>query len=588
MPLPSNLKIEPIALPILALFTLVFQVISPSQIWGQSNCPIPNWNRASLQTNDVEANLYGGGTIWGPGPSLKKVYEIDNPALPGEKAGLFFASGLWLGAKGLGANQFTAANTYGFFTGNTDFWPGPLDEQGQIEASVCENYNRFWKVKRKDIQSLLDDFTDGSVDEPIPTTLQEWPGRGNPYFFDIFGFQLPNTPQGLAPFFDQDGDGNYDPAQGDYPLIRDAEEAIWWIFNDAGGIHTQSGGSPINMEVQAMAYTYPSAPAPVDRATFYDFRFISRKVEPLDSVYVGFWVDPQLGSGDDDFFGFNQEHQLYYCYNKDTLDGVVDSLGNCNFGFCDQAPVIGIKILEGTKRIDPVTSELVDNGVSSVMPIWTANNFFNEATHLPNRMRPEETYNYLKGRWRDGSPLTRGGYGYNPGSSERSSYAFPDAPNDPNGWSLCTEDFPDLDFSNLINSGPYHADPGRVNSISFAVFLTEDVALPCPALDQVLDNCVLIEQHFQNLPTATQDLPKADFNIQFAPNPFHDYTILTSNIQGLNEVELLSLDGQIIRRYTNLTDDQLRIERQNLPVGMYLYRGWTNQGRSTSGKLLIH
>ena len=61
----------------------------------------------------------------------------------------------------------------------------------------------------------------------------------------------------LAPFFDFDSDGTYDPDAGDTPGYRmDGElcalgqggnnlsgDANWfWIFNDAGRTHSESGG----------------------------------------------------------------------------------------------------------------------------------------------------------------------------------------------------------------------------------------------------------------------------------------------------------------------------------------------------------
>ena len=35
----------------------------------------------------------------------------------------------------------------------------------------------------------------------------------------IIGFDLPDTGQGLGNFWDQDQDGEYDPAFGDFPVI---------------------------------------------------------------------------------------------------------------------------------------------------------------------------------------------------------------------------------------------------------------------------------------------------------------------------------------------------------------------------------
>ena len=42
--------------------------------------------------------------------------------------------------------------------------------------------------------------------------------------------------------------------------------------------------------------------------------------------------------------------------------------------------------------------------------------------------------------WSDGTPLTLGGNGYNPGSIDSSKFAFSDSPFDKNGWSMYHEE----------------------------------------------------------------------------------------------------------------------------------------------------
>ena len=70
---------------------------------------------------------------------------------------------------------------------------------------------------------------------------------------------MPNVPHGLAPFFDQNGNGVYEPMLGDVPNINNADQGIWWVFNDAGNIHTQSNGATIGAEIQVLAYAYVSS-----------------------------------------------------------------------------------------------------------------------------------------------------------------------------------------------------------------------------------------------------------------------------------------------------------------------------------------
>ena len=58
------------------------------------------------------------------------------------------------------------------------------------------------------------EFTEAHIDDNV----KYWPAKGNPYFVKKYNFELPNTGQGLASFWDEDLDGQYDPLMGDFPM----------------------------------------------------------------------------------------------------------------------------------------------------------------------------------------------------------------------------------------------------------------------------------------------------------------------------------------------------------------------------------
>ena len=81
------------------------------------------------------------------------------------------------------------------------YWPGPLNEDGSITNDDCNNWDRLFKVNRTDIDNFESDYADNQqLDNPIPESILGWPGKGNPNFSTIHGFELPNTVAGLAPF----------------------------------------------------------------------------------------------------------------------------------------------------------------------------------------------------------------------------------------------------------------------------------------------------------------------------------------------------------------------------------------------------
>ena len=130
-----------------------------------------------------------------------------------------------------------------------DYSSGPLDQfTGTTDIEQCRNWDRFYEVTSEEIERHLRLFEQNSnYDEAsIPKGVKEWPARGNPFFESVFGFELPLTAQGLADFYDENEDGIYNPLDGDYPAIFQEgcdvpsipDQMIFWIFNDAGGVHT--------------------------------------------------------------------------------------------------------------------------------------------------------------------------------------------------------------------------------------------------------------------------------------------------------------------------------------------------------------
>ena len=34
------------------------------------------------------------------------------------------------------------------------------------------------------------------------------------------------------------------------------DQSVWWVFNDKGGYHAETGGAEIGLEIQAQAFAY--------------------------------------------------------------------------------------------------------------------------------------------------------------------------------------------------------------------------------------------------------------------------------------------------------------------------------------------
>ncbi|MFN0275693.1 MAG: hypothetical protein ACKVPJ_08105 [Chitinophagales bacterium] len=406
-----------------------------------------------LDVNNVRARLLGAGDFWWDlANTAKYVIPKVDPSTGEIAVSSSFAGALWIGGIDAGGQLKIAAQTYRQ-SGN-DFWPGPLDESGTVDDVTCNAYDRHWKVNRTEIDEFL---TQGySPDNPasvgdIPVSIREWPGLGNEYATGKAG-ELLSVTRDLAPFVDADFDGLYNPGFGDYPDI-DGDQAIFWIYNDKGNIHTETGGDAIGLEIQAMAFGFTTNDE-INDMTFYRYKVINFATTALDSVFFGQWVDSDVGCFSDDWVGCDVETSLGMCFNGDAFDEA------CPEGYGNNPPIFGTDFFQGPIKYIYDGGSIVDSIRLGMTAFLYYNNDF---TTIGNPEVAAHYYGYLSGTWKDGSPFTFGGNGY--GGSEPSLFMFPDDPSNPEGWSECTEGNTPADRRYLQSSGPFRLEPGAKNEV---------------------------------------------------------------------------------------------------------------------------
>src|SRR3989344_4374576 len=97
------------------------------------------------------------------------------------------------------------------------------------------------------------------------------------------------------------------------------DQNYWWVFNDKGNIHTETGADPIGMEIRAQAFAF-STNDEVNDMTFYNYEVINQGTQTLYNTYFGQWCDPDVGFSEDDFVGCDVQRGLGYAYNGDAFD----------------------------------------------------------------------------------------------------------------------------------------------------------------------------------------------------------------------------------------------------------------------------
>ncbi len=466
--------------------------------------------------NNVRARLTTGGDVWWNRNDGKYVVPKVEPGE--QEISSIFAGAVWLGGLDPGGNLKVACQTYGNSGNRSDFWSGPLnDGAGTTSKTICDQWDRFFEVSGQEVKTHLDLFNrarNGEIDyteDMIPFGVRTWPAVENPYFFNAIGWDLPVTTQGLAGFWDEDMDGKYDPLQGDFPTIeirgceeeepQFPDEMIFWIYNDEGGgaIHGETNGLAIRMEVQVQAFGYATNDQ-INNMTFQRYKLINRAQEDIDSTFFAMWVDADLGCYVDDYIGSDTSRSLAYTYNEDAIDGDAQCTGIGVYG--ENIPIIGIDYFRG-----PLNEFRQELGMSSFT-------YFNNpgiGTPPPEVGTTDpaldiEYYRYLSGAWRDGTPYTYGGDGYDPTSTNFIEYAFTEPPNDPNGWSMCNPEpaqtseprLPPYDRRTVQASGPFLLQPGAVNELIIGAVWVPDLEYPCPDITQLLAADDISQDLFDN------------------------------------------------------------------------------------------
>jgi hypothetical protein len=464
-----------------------------------------------MSINNVRARLMTGGDVWWDLKDGKYVVPKVDPASGLPEVSSIFAGAVWLGGFDPAGNLKVAAQTYRRQTRN-DFWPGPLGEDGKTSRDICAIWDRFFKVLGEDIREHVRARRNAVLNgeeytiDMVPIEVLGWPSFGNPFFRDVHGFELPNTSQGLAGFWDEDSDGIYNPLEGDFPIIeiRGCEpintekaltllpdEMIYWIYNDAGNIHTNSNGFEINMEVQVQAFAYATNDE-INDMTFQRYKLINRATDIIEKTFFAMWVDPDLGCYQDDYVGCDTIRSMMFVYNEDEVDGIAGCECAGVPTYCTNVPILGVDYFRGPRDLDkPIYDSIKVDSIIGYEEIGMSSFiYYNNGSigdNPPGTIDPNqatEYYRYLSGFWRDGTPFTYGDNGYNIGSTNNIKYAFPSSPDDKSStaWSMCTENLSFGDRRTVQASGPFRLMPGAVNELIIGVVWLPSQRYPCPSI----------------------------------------------------------------------------------------------------------
>jgi len=479
---------------------------------------------ATLDINNVRTRVLIAGDMWWDLENAR--YEVPksvDPNQPGPNA--LFNGAIWIGGLEDGWQLKLAAQTYR--QDGHEFWPGPLDvNTGETDNTICAAYDRIWTTYRSDVQLFMEYVK--CVQDPgcnhatrfpgyvIPEEILSWPG---------------NRPDGgteqLAPYYDNNMDGYYNPLDGDYPLY-DFENALdcdnddyligdqnlWWVINDAGNDHTASGGEKMGVEIHCQAFAMATNNA-INDMTFYSYKIINRSNSRYEDVYFGVHFDADLGNYLDDFMGSDSIRGLGYVYNGDNFDEGPN-------GYRDAIPAVGLNFFKGPladendgkdNDRDGVVDETGERIKTSTF-ISTIGDF----SVLGFPITPIHFYDRMRGKWMDGLHMVNNGLnGHAPtgGPGLVTNFLFSGDPVTGNGWTDPSSGNIPSDRRFLQSVGGFTLEPGAVNKLSAGVvWARASSGDPIESLAKLYLANDQAQSYFDNCFTRLRGPDAPDMNIQ--------------------------------------------------------------------------
>lgn len=445
------------------------------------------------------------------------VAQYEFPAGSGNH--LIYAMAMWMGGNDINGQLKIAANKYG---NEYDFFPGPVANDYNTTYYTDNFSESLWKVTKSQIENHQAMYTTpGYVPD---AAITEWPGNG-----DV----SEGVAAQLAPYVDVNGNQIYDPLNGDYPLIK-GDAAVFVIYNDMAGLHTQTGGDPIGVEVHMMFYQINSADD-LNNTTFVNVKLHNRGTQTLYDFHVGMFADMDIGNYNDDYFGSDSVRNMMYLYNGDSFDEV--SSGQPGYG--SDVPACGIKMLNmDAGSVSYFTNGAGPNGDPSSAPQY---------------------YSLLEGDATNpfqysGDPATNEvdteGYDGNPGGDRRG----------------------------LISSEALLFSPGDQICIDYAVVIGSGQSDNILNISELYDAADFVQQYYEDNLNSCEELTMQvpQYNTEeliIYPNPSNGQ--LNIEYPGKFDASIYNLEGKIVAQYSST--NQLYFE---LESGMYIIEILTEQGIS--------
>jgi hypothetical protein len=556
----------------------------------------------SVDVNNINAGVKADGFLFCDKEELipNSNYYLQKIEYPkGSNIYPFYCGDVWVGGIDESDSLHVAADLYTSY--GKDFCAGPVSSVYDHAYDV--KYKRLWKVTKQDIDYHIAHYRD-----PHYTPAQniaDWPGNGD--------ISLGETAI-MAPFFDNDGNGIYNPFKGDYPLIK-GDKTVLFIFNDDRYIHGETNGNKLGIEIRGMLYAFN---CPEDSALwnsiFLHFDITNRSEKTYHNTYVGVFFDNDLGYAMDDYIGCDVKRGSFYAYNGQNYDP--SAQGYKGYGYfppAESVTFLGGPYIDADGLDNPAGNcdagmnglnfgnGIVDDeryGLSFSGMFWGSGGPLNAIT-FPETA--SDYYNYLHGYWKDSVQKTYWGNGHPlaggtgpvcrylyPGTSDPCHYGTWGV--DPGGTEPWTEEQagnPYYDRRSHGSSGPFTFHPGDVEPLDIAIifgrnFLDSNAKAAIPVMNQRIDS---IRSYFikdktpcgESFSAYKPSLDNQGF-LYIYPNPTLNSITIEFSQGSLSNYTIFDMLGNLLKKGILQDSRSQLIDFSDFRNGVYFIRAEGNAG----------
>lgn len=509
-----------------------------------------------IEINNIRTRISSSGQLsLADFPSRNIYYEF--PVNSGKNT-IFRQSLVVGGLSGESGNEQLHINP---LHGYQNWFTGPLSTDEDAYLQNQEKWNRVWPMSREMVEEHIANWSQPGYE--VPNAISEWPAHGDTQL----GQQA-----NIAPFYDVNENGIYEPDQGDFPIIR-GDYALFFVNNDQRYAHESA--SHLGTEVRGMLYGYhaPDQPA-LHNSLFFNYQILNLSETDYHDMRIGLYSDFDIGAPFDDYTGSDTMLQAIFMYNAQAIDGDGDLFFE-DEAYGEHPPAQAAAFLNR-----PLSTAIYRNA----HPVYGGDYSY-----------AEQFWFLMQAKWQDGTPMIYGGTGYpvNPEDTIRAYHMYPGDLHDPNGWHEPALENPILGTRNMTSSS--FVGDFKVNErLCFDLALVSARDMDGDHISSVdLMKTYLQDVHTfyaDNLPSNCEDFThtslaekseQATNLLRCYPNPANEsFTIAYHPVSRQAVVYLYTLTGSFVKS-SPVKSAHTVVSLQDMPSGVYLLK-------LTDGQRVLH